>query len=56
MGLFAGIEDPAVLAAVVERNRLVKKIAEQMHISFEDARDALWWFENVTTSAGQTVH
>jgi hypothetical protein len=56
MGLLDGITDPVVMAKIEERNRLVDKIAGQMGVSRDEARQALFNFEAADTSEGQTLH
>jgi hypothetical protein len=59
----SGLLDPDLLARAVEvsarvaeRDRIVAKLAEQMGVSRHEARDALFNFEDVTSSEGQTLH
>ena len=55
-GLIDGITDPDVQARVAERARIVGRLAEQMGVSKDEARDALWSFEACTSSEGHTLH
>ena len=59
----SGLLDPDLLARAVEvsarvaeRDRIVGRLAEQMGVSRHEARDALFSFEAVTSSEGQTLH
>jgi len=56
IGLLDGLSDPKLMAQIAERNRIVARLAEQMGVSRQEARDALFHFEAVTSSEGQTVH
>ena len=56
LGLLGGLTDPVVMARVDERSRIVGKLAEQMGVSRDEARQALFRFEACTTADGQTVH
>ena len=45
-----------VSARVAERDRIVGRLAEQMGVSRHEAREALFNFDDCTSSEGQTVH
>jgi hypothetical protein len=55
-GLLAGLNDPELMARVAERSRIVRRLADQMGVTRKEASDALFHFEAVTSSEGQTVH
>jgi hypothetical protein len=55
-GLLDGLFDPDVRAEISERSRIIARISEQAGISRREAADALYSFEFVTTSEGQTLH
>lgn len=55
-GLLDGLNDPELMAQVAERGRIVGRLAEQMGVTKEEARRALFDFEAVTSSDGQTLH
>lgn len=59
-GLLDGITDPKVMAEaareVAKREYILVRLMEQTGLPREEARDALWRFEAVTTSEGQAVH
>jgi hypothetical protein len=55
-GLLDGLNDPELMAQVAERSRIVGRLAEQMGVTKEEARRALFDFEAVTSSDGQTLH
>lgn len=55
MGLLDALTDPFLMAEIQERARLVSKIAEQMGVSDKAAWDALYHFEAIASSEGQTV-
>ncbi len=50
------ITDPVTMAAIAERNEIVRKLAEQMGVPRDVARQALFNFEALTSSEGQTLH
>lgn len=56
MGLLDGLLDPMVMAEIEERSRIIAKLAAQMGVREQEARDVLWRFEFVTTPEGQTLH
>jgi hypothetical protein len=56
IGLLDGITDPEVMARAAERNRIVGKLAQQMGVSRDEARQALFRFEACSSSDGQTLH
>lgn len=55
-GLLDGLNDPELMAQVVERSRIVELLSKQMGVSREEARRALFDFEAVTSSDGQSVN
>ncbi len=55
-GLLDRLGDPDFMEQVAERRRIVAKLAEQMGVDHETARDHLWHFEAITSSEGQTLH
>jgi hypothetical protein len=56
LGLLDSLTDPESMARIAERNRIVGRLAEQMGITRAEARRALFDFEAVTGSDGQTLH
>ncbi|MCK1595479.1 hypothetical protein [Bradyrhizobium sp. 164] len=56
MGLLDGLFDPEVMARAERRAQIISRIAEQMGVSREEASNALWHFESVTSSEGQELH
>jgi hypothetical protein len=44
------------LMDVETRQRVIIAIAERMGADLEHAADALWYFENITTSDGQDIN
>jgi hypothetical protein len=44
------------MAKLAERDRIVMRIAEQMGVSRETARERLFDFEACTSSDGHTLH
>jgi hypothetical protein len=56
MSLLAGLTDPVFMAKIAEHRRIVDRLAEQMGSTRKEAADALFRFEAVTTSEGQTLH
>ena len=55
MGLLDLINDPVTMAAIAERSEIVQKLAEQMGVPRDVARQALFNFEALTSSEGQTL-
>jgi hypothetical protein len=55
-GLFSALNDPELMARLAERQRLAKRIAEQMGVSFREARAALDAFEADLSHEGHEVH
>lgn len=55
-GILAGLTDPELMAKIAERNRLVARIAEQMGVTREEAREHLFYFESCTSSDGQALN
>jgi hypothetical protein len=55
-GLLSPLNDPAEMAQIAERNRIIEKIAQQTGATRSQAFDLLWSFENVTTSDGQVLN
>ena len=55
-GLLDGLNDPELMAKVAERSRIVELLSKQMGVSREEARRALFDFEAVTSSDGQSVN
>jgi hypothetical protein len=56
MGLLDGLTDPVVMAAVEKRYQIVTRLAEQMGVTRDEARQALFCFESITSSEGHTLH
>lgn len=50
------LKDPVKMAEIEEHNRLVGKLAQQMGVTKDEARQALWNFDAITSSEGQTLH
>ena len=55
-GLFSQIGNPEFMARIEEHKRIVTRVAEQMGISRDEARRALYHFEATTSSDGQEIH
>jgi hypothetical protein len=55
-GLLSGLSDPEFMKRIEEYNRLVRRIADQMGVSRDVARRALFNFEATTSSDGHAVH
>jgi hypothetical protein len=55
-GLLSPLNDPAEMARIAERNRIIEKIGQQTGATRSQAFDLLWHFENVTSSEGQDLH
>ena len=60
IGRLAGIDDPEVMAGIQRnidhRKYIVMRIAEQMGVDRDAAKQQLWYFENITSSDGHTLH
>jgi hypothetical protein len=54
-GLLDAIGDPDFAAKSDERKRILDAISRQMG-SYDEARDALYYFEHVQTAEGQTIN
>ena len=55
-GLLDLLKDPEAMARIEEHNRIVRRIALQMGVTRDEARRALFHFDAVTSSEGQTLH
>jgi hypothetical protein len=55
-GLLAPLNDPEEMARIQERWRIIQQIAKQSGLPLQEAREALFSFESVTSSEGQVLH
>jgi hypothetical protein len=55
-GILAGLNDPKLMAQLRERERVAKRVAEQMGVSLQEARWALEDFETNLCHCGHTLH
>jgi hypothetical protein len=55
-GLLDGLKDPKIMAQISERQRVVDRVAAQMGVSVQEARQALATFENDLSHGGHTLH
>jgi hypothetical protein len=55
-GLLDGLQDPAVLAEIDRRTRVIDRIAEQTGVTRTEAREVLSQFEADTLSEGCELH
>lgn len=55
MGLLDALTDPVLMAQIEEHNRIVVRLAEQMGVTRDEAREALFSFEYITSSEGQML-
>lgn len=56
MGLLDAITDPVLMAQIEERGRIARRVADQMGVSIQEAKQALDWFEANTSREGQTLN
>lgn len=55
-GLLDFLNDPEKMAEIEAHNQLVGKLARQMGVTRDEARQALWNFDAIMSSEGQTLH
>jgi hypothetical protein len=55
-GLLDGLNDPKLMAEIAQRQRIAERIAEQMGVTRQEARQLLVDFEAVTSSEGEALH
>ncbi|MGY3240567.1 hypothetical protein ACVWZ4_006124 [Bradyrhizobium sp. USDA 4472] len=56
MGILSMLADNDFMARLEQKQRIAKRVAEQMGVSLEDARAALDQFEADRSSDGQTIN
>ena len=56
MGILSMLADNDFMARLEEKQRLVKRVSEQMGVTLEDARAALDHFEADLSNDGQTIN
>jgi len=56
MGILSMLADNDFMARLEEKQRIVKRVSEQMGVSLSDARAALDHFEADLSTEGQTIN